>query len=357
MSWSRAVTDPRRVVDYRVEAVSVSGQSLGDVPVDGVRIEFDGDRTEAWGASFALSDPSMVPLTSADTLDGRSATRLRVWWRVLDDGTWLEIPVGTFCVTDPRIQDSGSLSITVDGLDPLAAARRGGYGASVISVGGMTVSDALATLFAAIAPGFPVSIEPSTATLPAVFDLWDRDPADDWREIAAAGGMVVRTDRWGVITAARQPTPETVAADWQEGPSCPVTDLDVEIRTSSIPRRVIVVSSSPDVSPPVVGVWDNPDADSQALTYEMRIQSSTVTTAAAATSLAALSGQRWSKPQSSVSVTVPARPDLAYGDLVLLRRAQAAVSGPYRVAGWALTLAGRDRAPEPMSVRMMARQW
>ena len=39
------------------------------------------------------------------------------------------------------------------------------------------------------------------------------------------------------------------------------------------------------------------------------------------------------------------------------RRAQAAVSGPYRVAGWTLTLAGRDRAPEPMSVRMMARQW
>lgn len=357
MSWSRAVTDPRRVVDYRVEAVSVSGQSLGAVPVDGVRVEFDGDRTEAWGASFALSDPSMVPLTSADTLDGRSATRLRVWWRVLDGGTWLEVPVGTYCVTDPRIKDSGSLSITVDGLDPLAVARTGGYGAAVIPVGGMTVSDALATLFAAVAPGFPVSIEPTAVTLPAVMDLWDRDPADDWREIAAAAGMVVRTDRWGVITAARQPTPETVAADWQEGPSCPVTDLDVEIRTSTIPRRVVVVSSSPDVSPPVVGTWDNPDADAQSLVREMRIQSPTVTTASAAASLAALEGARWSRPQSLVSVTVPAKPDLDYGSLVLLRRAQAAVSGPYRVAGWTLPLAGRDRAPEPMSVRMMARQW
>ena len=87
MTWASAVTDPLRVVDYRVEAVSVSGQSLGDVPVDGVRIDYDGDRTEAWSAAFALSAPSMVPLTSADTLDGRSSTRLRVWWRVLDGGT------------------------------------------------------------------------------------------------------------------------------------------------------------------------------------------------------------------------------------------------------------------------------
>ena len=110
---------------------------------------------------------------------------------VLDGGTWLEVPVGTYCVTDPRIRDGGSLSITVDGLDPLAVARTGGYGASVIPVGGMTVSAALATLFAAVAPGFPVSIEPTTVTLPAVMDLWDRDPADDWRDIAAAAGMVV----------------------------------------------------------------------------------------------------------------------------------------------------------------------
>lgn len=357
MSWATAVINPRRVVDYRVEAVSVSGQALGDVPVDGVRVEFDGDRTEAWGASFSLSDPSLVPQTSAAALDGRSATRLRVWWRILDDGTWLEIPVGTFCVTDPRIEDSGSLSITVDGLDPLAVARTGGYGAAVIPVGGMTVSAALATLFAAVAPGFPVSIEPSAVTLPAVMDLWDRDPADDWRDIAAAAGMVVRTDRWGVITAARQPTPELVAADWQEGPSCPVTDLDVTIKTSTIPRRVVVVSSSPDVSPPVVGTWNNPDADAQALVREMRIQSPTVTTASAAASLAALEGARWSRPRSLVSATVPARPDLDYGSLVLMRRAQAAVSGPYRVAGWTLPLAGRDRGPEPMSVRMMARQW
>ena len=50
MTWASAVTDPLRVVDYRVEAVSVSGQSLGDVPVDGVRIDYDGDRTEAWSA-------------------------------------------------------------------------------------------------------------------------------------------------------------------------------------------------------------------------------------------------------------------------------------------------------------------
>ena len=58
-----------------------------------------------------------------------------------------------------------------------------------------------------------------------------------------------------------------------------------------------------------------------------------------------------------MTVTVPQRGDLDYQDLILLRRAQAGISGGFRVAGWDLTLRGRDVPPEPMTVRMMPRQW
>ncbi|MCH9837522.1 hypothetical protein K0U83_17800 [bacterium] len=355
--WGPAVTAPNRVIDYRVEAVTTTGQHLGDVPCDGVRVDFDGDQAQAWSADFAFTDPSMVPTTAQSWLDGRSGTRLRVWWRILTPSGWMERPVGTFVVEDPTVKDSGLVAITVPGLDPLAIARRGGYGGAVIPVGGMTVTDALTALFAAVVPGYPISVEPSTVLLPAVFDLWERDPADDWRDIADLAGMRVHTDRWGVITASRILAPETVAADWQEGPDCPVTDLSVTTTTSSIPRRVVAISSSPDVTPPVVGVWDNPDADAQSLVTVTRIQSPTATTAEACESVARLTGERWSRPTQAVTVTVPQRGDLDYQDLVLLRRAQAGVSGTFRVAGWDLTLRGRDVPPEPMTVRMMPRQW
>jgi hypothetical protein len=138
--------------------------------------------------------------------------------------------------------------------------------------------------------------------------------------------------------------------------SCPVVELKSGTKTSTIPRRVVVVSTSPDVTPPVVGVWTNPDADSQTIVTEQRIESSTVTTVAAAESLARMSGERWARPQQSVQVTVPARPDLGYRDPVALTRHQAGVSGVYRVQSWDLTLSGPDDAPALMPVTMMVRQ-
>ena len=355
-AFKAAVTAPSRVVSHRVEAVTTAGTSLGDVPCDGVRVSFDGEQAEQWRADFAFSDPSMVPTSTTSTLDGRSGIRLRPWWQIHTDAGWLEVPCGTYVVEDPKVTDAGTISVTVPGLDPLAIARRGRYGSRVIDVGGLTVSAALARLFAAIVPAFPVSIDPSTVTLPATCELWDRDPAEDWTEIAAMAGMRVRTDRWGTITVRPAPDPQDVAADWQEGPGCPVTDLTNTVKTSTIPRRVVVVSTSHDVNPVVVGEWINPDADSIAVTTEQRIESSTVTSREGANNLAAMTGERWRRPQQSVEVEVPARPDLGYRDRVILGRQQAAVSGAFTVGGWDFSMAGPDHDPGTMTVSMMVRQ-
>ncbi len=356
-TFRAALAADKQETSYRVEAVTATGQSLGPVPVNGARVDFDGDQGVAWSATFTLSDPAMVPQTSQDWLDGRSGTRLRVWWRLLTAAGWEEVPIGTFAVEDPTVRDSGLLDISVPGLDPLSIAKRGGYGATVVPVGGMTTGDALARLFATAAPSLPVSIEPSSTHLPLSYDLWDRDPAQDWTDIAGMAGQVVRTNRLGVIAAARPSQSDLPVADWQEGEGCPVIDIKVTTRTSTIPRRVVVVSSSPDVSPPVSGIWVNPNSDSQSLTYEMRIQSPTVTTVEACESMARMSGERWSRPVQYVELTVPQRGDLSYGDVVLLSRAQTNLAGPFRVAGWTMVLRGPADPPEPMTVRLMPRQW
>lgn len=355
-AWQAAVTAPRRTLSYRVEAVALTGASLGDVPCDGVRVSFDGEQAEQWRADFAFSDPALVPTSTASTLDGRSGVRLRPWWRIKSDAGWLEVPCGTYVVEDPKISDDGTIGLSVPGLDPLAVARRGKYGSRVIDVGGLTVTEALTRLFTALVPGWPVSIDASAVTLPATYELWDRDPAEDWTEIAAMAGMRVRTDRWGTITVRPAPDPQTVAADWQEGPDCPVTDLSNTIKTSTIPRRVVVVSTSHDVTPVIVGQWDNPDADVVSIVTEQRIESTTVATQEGADNLARMTGERWRRPQQSVEVTVPARPDLDYRDRVILGRQQAAVAGEFAVVGWEFSMAGPDRSPDTMSVQMMVRQ-
>lgn len=356
VEWLAAAADPNRVVSSRVEVVSFDGRALGAVACDAVTVSVDADKAEQWQASFTFTDEAIVPTSTESVLDGRSGLWLRVWWRLYTPECWLEVPVGTFVVEDSEWADNGTLSGTVPGLDPLAVARRGKYGASVINVGGLAVHVALQRLFDAVAPGFPVSIEESTVTLPAQFELWARDPAEDWTEIAGMAGMVVRTDRMGTITVARPAESSVTAADWQEGVACPVVELGVKNKTSTIPRRVVVVSTNPDVVPPVVGYWDNPDADTQMIVTETRVESSTVTTAEAATNLATLTGTRWARPQQTVEVTVPARPDLDVGALVALSRHRVGVTGLYRVGGWTLDLRGPDQPPAPMRVQMMTRQ-
>ena len=92
------MTAPRRTLAYRVEAVSLDGQPLGDVPCTGVRVSFDGGQAESWRGSFALVDPAMVPVSTTSLLDGRSGTMLRIWWRILTEAGWMECPAGTLIV-------------------------------------------------------------------------------------------------------------------------------------------------------------------------------------------------------------------------------------------------------------------
>ncbi len=353
--WLQAVTAHRRTTASRVEVVTTDGRAVQDIDVDAVSVSLRGTQEAQWSAQMTFSDPELVPRSTTSPLDGRSGLRLRVWWRLLTTAGWKEIPICTVIPEDATLSDSGLLTGTVPGRDPLEVVARAGYGAHVIDVGGMTVDAALRQLFSTLAPGWPTSIEPSDATLPAHYELWARSPGEDWREIAAMAGHVVRTDRMGVITSTKPTPTSVVSADWQEGPACAISDMEVRHTTSSIPRRVVVVSTHPDVDPPVVGEWINPDADAQTILTETRIESSTVTSTEGAASLARLSGERWARRQVAVEVSVPPRPDLDYRDLIQLSRVQVDVAGVHEISAWDLQLAGSREAPSLMRVQMLTR--
>lgn len=361
--WREAVESHERTVGFRAEMVDSSGVAVADLPVTAAGVSFDGDAAEQWAASLTVVGEEWVPRSPTDPLDPRSGLRCRLWWRLLVDGEWVEVPCGTYYLEDPRISDDGTGPvITVTGRDPLTVLRRAGYGSQVIAVGGMTVPAAISHVVTALSLSTAIRVDSSSSvTLPAVFELTGRDPLDDLTEIAAQAGLIIRTDREGAIIAAPAPEPWAVRADWQEGPDCPVINLDVEIGTSEMVNSVTVVSTSPEVDPPVSATVEDDDPTSP--TYVggpwgrrgLTIRTDAVATVEGAQGLArsTLEGRR--RPTEAVEVEVPARPDLGFRDLISLARAASGVGGLYRVAGWTLRVGSAVDAPPTMTVRMMTR--
>ena len=337
-AWVAAVRARVRQIGARVEMVDGDGVWVCDLPVDSVQVTMRGESSEMWGASFALSAAAYVPLRETDVLDPRSGMRARVWWRVRSGTSWLEVPVGTYMIEDPDIEDDGLLSYTVDGVDPLAEAKRGGYGGATLDLGGMTVTDALTTIFARVAPMMPVRIPATTMLMPAVYTVGEQEASTDWTDVAAMAGWVVRTDREGVIQVGPAPSPDVPRESWQDGEDdCTVTSVKRAIKTSSVVNRVVCISTSTEITEPIREVVEDDDPGSATWVgrygpYETVIRSDKVT---------------------SVEVTVPARPDLDYGDLIAVGRASVGAAGLYRVSSWTWTAAA---APQPMRLTMMARQ-
>ena len=369
MTWRQTIDDPawlaavgasQRLVGSRVEMVDAEGNSVIDLPVDSGSVSFKGEQAEQWALSLTLSDPALVPRSPYDPLDPRSGLRCRVWWRLWYSGAWTEIPLGTYWLEDPDVDDDGTtVGIAVSGRDAVAAARRGGYGGQTVAVGGYTVDAALQSILQHIAPHVVARVDASTVVVPATYELGaSEDPWDDVADIADLAGFRVRADREGIIMVTPPPDPQTLRADLQEGPDCAVITLSRGITTSSIVNRVVAVSTSPEVLPPVLGFVEDPDPASPTWVgrfgpYVTTIKSDKIADVAGAVGMARAAYERWRRPLESVKGTIPQRPDLGYRDLVALSSTRAGVSGRYRVSGWELPLSGPDQPPAPMTVTFM----
>jgi hypothetical protein len=362
-SWKAAVTAHQRTVGYRAEMIDTAGQHVVDVPLTSGTIDFDGEAAEQWACQVAIPGEEWVAHDPGDPLDPRSGLRLRMWWRLLINGGWVEIPVGTFVLEDPRITDNGAMPTTsMRGRDPLTIIRRAGYGSLVISVGGLTIPAALERIMRAIAPSTPFRIESSsTRTLPTTYELTGQDPLDDMVTIARQADLVIRTDPEGNVVAAPNPDSQAIRADWQEGPDCPVTDLARGVNTSQMLNSVTVVSTNPEVIPPISVTVEDTDPSSptwiggQWGRRATTIRTDSIASEDAARSMAQgiLNGRR--RPQEEIQVEVPPRGDLMYRDKVALARAMSGVANTYRIAGWTLSFGHALEAPATMPVKMISR--
>ena len=359
-----AVNEQVREISYRVPVLDPAGNEVDEVPAESLDVDFDGEGSERWELSLTLSDPAWVPKRWSDPLDGRSGLRVRPYWQLLDPSSHavlFEVPLCTMWLEDPDIEDDGtSVSVTVKGHDAVNRARRGGYGGRTVDISGMTVSAALAVTLSALGVD-EYRIASSAATVPNPYVLGQlSDPWEDVSELAQMAGCDVYADRLGVIVVAPRPDPQTVRFDWQEGPWCPVVSLTRGPRTSSIRNRVVVTSSSPDVTPFSVVVEDT---DPSSPTWvgnkdfgirETRIQSDKVADEAGALGMANASFARWIRGTDDLTVETVQRPDMEFRDLVAAKSDRSGVSGLWRVRGWRLH-GSRIGAPSTMTVRMQTR--
>ena len=361
--WKQAVEEFQRTVGFYAEMIDSNDTWVMDLPVTSGSIDYDGEAAEQWAATLTIVGQEWVPRSPKDPLDPRSGLRCRLWWQLWKDGGWIRIPVGTYILEDPQIRDDGTTPvITIKGRDPLTLIRRNGYGSTVVAVGGLTIPDALTRIFQLVSQNTPITIEStSTVTLPAVYELTGNDPLDDITNIAAQAGLVVRTDRLGRIVCAPEPDNQDTRADWQEGPNCPVIDMDRDIDSSNMVNSVTVVSTSPEVTPPVsVTVEDTDPSSPTWVNGKWGRRSLTIRTDAAATeegaralAYATLNGRR--RPTETITVEVPGRGDLGFRDPIKLYRPASAVADTYRISKWTLPITGPAEAPPTMTVTMMTR--
>lgn len=371
--YAAAAGAPDRTVALRAEMIDPDLVPVATMDLVGCTIDHDGSAAEQWACGVSLTGPEWVARQVTDPLDTRSGLRLRLWHRLLVTGEWgeqwVEVPEGVYWLEDPEYgYDGATVSITATGRDELAILRRGGYGGATVSVGGLTVPEALRRIIVAVSgPTTPVRIDStSTIVLPPTYELGAKDPLDDMVEIGDLAALQVRTDREGAILIAPAPTSADVRADWQEGPTCPVTKTRRTYQTSKMINSVTVVGTHPEVedgdtgAPISVTVEDDDPTSPTWVGGPWRRRNYTersniVATVEGARNRAAaiLEGRR--RPTETVEVEVPARPDLSAGDRVHLHADDPGVSGIYQVESRTVRWGGAADDPPMMRVRMATR--
>ena len=352
-----------RVSDSRVEIIDSDGTHLADITPDALSLTCNGANSEQWDATVSFVGPALYPHDDTDLLSPLSGHRIRVWWReyVPALGGWGEVLLCTLDMNDPDGVAAPGVTWSMQLDDPLAKAKRGGYGGQTVDVAGMTVDAALSALFSAVAPHLVTSFPASTTVLPSVYSLGTNDPDEDWDKIAALDGMVVRSTREGGVTAISMDASTSPVVDWSEGDHCQVSKLQRTVTTSKICNAVLVKSTSSAVVPAITAIAMDMDPGSATYvggpygTYWMTVESDAIATQAAADTLAAQTLAANLRPTDVTKVTVPARPDLGPGDVVTLTLIDLAVAGEYRIESLGFSCPKAGAAPDLMEVTMASR--
>lgn len=333
-------------IDGRVELIDETGALVPDQPtVLAARINMDADAGTTWTGALTVAEDS-IPLTPEHPLHPDAFTRVRCWWRVRTPDGLGEWPVGVmYVIEQPTIDDDGD-QITADiPLGDAVTLIRQARWDRTMSLGGVDAATAIGRIIQDRAPWCPVRVTPSGFPLPATWECGEPggDPWDDVDKIAEAATLTVYTDRFGVVVVTPHAPVDAPSVGFMEGPDCVVIDVNVSGETSERINQVTVVSSSPDVDPPVIGVAQVTDPShplnvGRGYLLSERVESDAVTTQAQAQALAQKTLQDRLSRRSIVKITHRARPDLDPGGAVFVQRARAGVAGQHTVRAWSLDM-------------------
>ena len=371
--WEELVASRDRLLGSRAELVDIQGRPV-PITVDGVdtytlplkaaSVEYHGTQArERWRATMSFTSPWLIPKHHDHPFGGTSNLRIRLWWRIWHETTWLEVPVCTVVPLDPSVTKTrlgGAIEGTIEGRDVLSTAR-GGYGAP-LDVSGLTLDDVIRAVFARIAPTLPLRVADTTMTAPAVCILGERDPMDDLRDFAAQAwpGGEIATDREGIIVAGPRPEPMGPVLDWQESDDSPVAQINWALKTSAMGNQITVRSTHTDA----VGVYatvqdDDPSSPTSVEAWGAHplptIETDTTDQVDGCRNLALMHLGHGLHPTEDVEAEVPQRGDLVYQRPAQLADADLGLAGLHRISSWSLVLPDGVSPPPRMTVRMMQR--
>ena len=347
-AWAELLEMTEWTTDARVDVIDAQDTTV-TLPglVRSCQVKVDADTHVTWSGSVTVG-VDLLPQSPRDPLHPLAYNRVRPVWMVrMPDGTWQDIPVGTMYVTDiGEVRDDGT-DVTVDLTlgDAIELVKTAGWDTG-ISLGGVEAGEAIRRIILDRAPIVNAQIPTTGFVLP---DTWEAgepggDPWDDVVKIADAAGLIVGTDRMGVIVARERPTTGRTVADFTEGDGCTVTDISAQTPALDLKNIVTVVTTSRDVDPPLLGRAEDTDPTSplfvgRGVKRTLRVQSDTATTQAQVDQLA---GQRLADSRSLttlIELSHRPRPDLDVWDVVTVQRARIGVAGAAQIRAWTLDLA------------------
>jgi len=361
--WKEAVNQPVRTIRHRVELVTEDDAHVEDIAFTGGSVSVAFDAADTYELRLSVSDPDLVPVDSGDRLDSRSGYFLRVWWGLLVDNVWVEIPLGKYTPEDPNTnEDADKITTDLVGRDPLAIARHGDYGVTAIDVGGALVSTALDRLFTYVCDA-PTQIGDTTVVMPVGFEFGEQTPSDDWNETAALAGWVVVSDPDGIIVVDTVPGADQTREELHEGVNCSVISLSVARKTSDIRNVIYAVCTNAEIDPPVWAMAEDDDEGSPSWVggpmgrRTKTIESDKLASTEAAQNLADSMLALTRLPTEEVSMSMRQRPDMLHGDQFNVAFSRSGAAGLYRLAGFTIPLSPPGGSPDPMSVRFYSRSY
>lgn len=359
--WERVITDPAYLAalvdthittDARAEIISPDDTVLatlgGTDPthpgmLDGT-VTCDGSASIRWTCDLTLDNPDLLPDTPADLLHPLAHNRVRLWWRILVEGVWQEIPVGTYFMEEDPRSDDGQISSRFLGSDAVAQIKLARWD-TALDLTGMTISEAITAIIDNRAPWVRTAIAATDEGVPEAYEPGEpgSDPWEDVQSLAHAADMIAYADRMGTIRVEPRPTPGQAVADFSEGEHSALVSLPKVEVPAEMYNVVTVVSADPDVDPPVTGRWSEDDASSplwvgHGYLYTHRVENGIIRTEQQANAMARNIGVDHS-PTITVDATVLPHPHLDPGDTITINRAGVGVTGDYQVTAWTLGLA------------------